>query len=142
LTGYQLVEKATLSPSRPHGIRPNSYRIGLLDFLRELAAEELAFPKFQEMQVVGLEEVLYAARPEDARLALEIRDRLRRVASDMERRLLSVQIVFRGKLKRGDDLWVEYRGTRLPIGHIFGYPVPQSDTGGNRFFLVNFNLTS
>jgi hypothetical protein len=66
---------------------------------------------------------------------------LRQVAPELERRLISVQVVFQGTLVRGDTLWVEYRGQRLPIANIFGSPPPQADTRGNRFYHSNFNLT-
>jgi hypothetical protein len=141
MIGYQLVERATLVPEDPNGILALPNAIGLLDFLRELAAEELPFPRLSEWRMVGLEEVLYATRPDDMALALDIRRRLVAAASDLERRLVSVQVVFQETLRRGDILWVEYRGQRLQLGHIFGAPLPQSDARGNRFFHTSFSLT-
>jgi hypothetical protein len=141
MPGYQLVEAVTLQPAKRDGIASLPTELGLLDFLRELAAEECPFPKFAELRVVGLEEVLHAARPEEADLALEIHRRLRAAASDLEQQLVSVQVVFTGKLVRGDALWCEYRGSRLPVGHIFGSPIEEHDARGNGFFPTNFNLT-
>ena len=141
MPGYQLVERAILAPGRLDGIPALPNDIGLLDFLRELAADEFPFPQFHELRVVGLEEVLYAARPDDAILAFDIQRRLREAASDMQRRLLSVQVIFHGTLMYGATLWVEYRGQRLPIGHIFGSPPPETDMRGNRFFRAVFALT-
>ena len=141
MPGYQLVERAILAPGKPDGIPALPNDIGLLDFLRELAADEFPFPQFHALRVVGLEEVLYAARPDDAILAFDIQRRLRDAASDLQRRLLSVQVVFHGTLMYGDTLWVEYRGQRLPIGHIFGSPPPETDMRGNRFFRAVFALT-
>ena len=70
MIGYQLVERAAFAPEKPTGILALPNEIGLLDFLRELAAEELPFPRLSEWRMVGLEEVLYAARPDDIALAL------------------------------------------------------------------------
>ena len=141
MPGYLLVEWTTLLSGKGNGIEPHAEGLGFLDFLRELAAEPFHFPKFAKVRVVGLEEVLYAAQPDEATMALEIHRRLRQAAPELERRLLSVQVMFRGKLVRGDTLWSEFRGQRVPVGHIFGSPPPQTDSHGNRFFAVNFNLT-
>ena len=141
MPGYQLVERATLAPGKPDGIPALPNILGLLDFLRELAADEFPFPRFHELRMVGLEEVLYEIRPDDAALAFEIKQRLRAAASDLQGRLLPVQVVFHGTLMRGDALWVEYRGQRLPIGHIFGSPPPETDMRGNRLFRAAFALT-
>lgn len=141
MPGYSLVERGLLAPAKSDGIKPHPEEMGFLDFLRELASEPLSFPKFAELRLVGLEEVLFAARPEDANLALEIHRRLRQAAPELEQRLLSVQVVFRGRLVRGDTLWSEFGSQRLPVGHIFGSPPPRTDSRGNRFYTVNFNLT-
>lgn len=142
MPGYLLVEQKTLTPSKPNGITPYPNEIGILDFLRELAADEFPFPRFSELRVVGSEQVLYASRPDDATRALEIRQRLQQAAQDLQSRLLNIQVVFEGELHHGDSLWSEYRAQRLPIGHIFGSPPPHTDMYGNRTFLINFNLTS
>src|SRR3990170_7812687 len=105
MPGYQLVEQQSFS----RGLKPYEVKMGLLDFLRELAGEEVSFPKFYEVRIIGLEEVLYAARPRDRELALEIRKRLRQAASDLEKKLINVQVVFAGRLVKGDSLWVEFR---------------------------------
>lgn len=141
MPGYMLLERKVLVPLRWDGIEPHHEELGLLDFLRELVAEPFPLPRYAEIRVVGLEEVLFAARPEEANLALEIHRRLRQAAPELEQRLLSVQVVFRGRLVRGDTLWSEFGGQRLPVGHIFGSPPPQTDSRGNRFYTVNFNLT-
>ena len=115
---------------------------GILDFLRELSDETLPFAKYAQLRVVGLEEVLFAARPHDREIAVHIHRRLQRAASGLEKKLLSVQVVFQGELRRGDKLWSEYRGARLPIDAIFDSPLPETDSRGNRFYRVHFNLTS
>lgn len=142
MPNYFLIQQNMLAPSRSNGITPYSNEIGILDFLRELAADEFPFPQFSELRVLGLEQVLYASRPDDRARALEIRKRLDQAASDLERRLVSIQIVFEGELKRGNTLWSEYRGQRIEIGDIFGMPRPHTDTHGNKMFLCNFHLSS
>ena len=141
MPGYQLIETSYLKPYRSNGVEPLPNEMGMLDFLRELRAEELALPRFFEVRVVGLEEVLFAAGEDAGELAGRIRRWLRDAASDLERRLISVQVVFKGKLVRGDTLWCEYRQRRLPINVIFGSPIQQDDNRGNRFYQANFNLT-
>jgi hypothetical protein len=141
MAGYTIVERGALSLSRETGIPAHAEELGFLDFLRELAADELPFPKFAELRLVGLEEVLFAARPGEGELALDFHRRLRLAAPELERRLISVQVVFQGTLVRGDTLWVEYRGQKLPVANIFGSPPPQTDARGNRSYHSNFNLT-
>lgn len=141
MPGYFLLERATLLPAREDGIEPHLEELGFLDFVRELAAEPFPLPKYAELRVVGLEEVLFGARPEEVAVALEIHRLLRQAAPELEQLLLSVQVVFRGRLVRGDTLWSEFGGQRLPVGHIFGSPPPETDSRGNRFYAVNFNLT-
>lgn len=130
-----------LAPTKPDGIAPFPEELGFLDFVREVAADPLPLPRYAEIRVVGLEEVLFAARPDEVALAAEIHRRLRQAAAELEHRLLSIQVLFRGSLVRGDSLWSEFRSHRLPVGHIFGSPPPYTDSRGNRFFPVNFNLT-
>lgn len=143
MIGYQLVEERILNPPKADGIPAHAEEIGLLDFLRDLAEEHPELPKFYKVQVVGLEEVLFAARPDELAVALAIHQRLRAAAQFLENRLASVQIVFRrGTLRRGASLWVEYRGQTLPIDLIFGSPHQEHDPRGNPFYRTNFNLTN
>lgn len=141
MPGYHLLERGTPlpTPSDPSGGPPQ--RIGFLDFLRELDGDEASVPRFWTVEVVGLEEVLFAAETETTTLALEIHRRLRPAAALLEAQLANVYLVFRGRLQRGDDLWCEFRGVRLPIGHIFGSPLPRMAADGSRTYFVNFNLT-
>lgn len=142
MPGYQLVEEKNLIPYKMNGIAAIENKIGFLDFLREIAQEPFPFPKFQKLQVVGLEVVLYAARPQEDELALKIHSLLRQAAQNLEKKLAEIQIVLRGTLMRGDSLWVEYRKARLPIGHIFGSPIRQSDAHGNPYYKNSFALTN
>lgn len=141
MPGYFLMERAVLAPAKPDGIEPFPEELGFLDFVREVTADPFPLPRYATIRVVGLEEVLFAARPEDVPLAAEIHRRLRQASGELERRLLSVQVVFRGSLVRGDSLWSEFRSQRLPIGNVFGSPPAQTDGRGNRFFVANFHLT-
>lgn len=138
MPGYHLVEQQSFG----QGLKPFENKIGLLDFIRELASDPIPFPKFYEARIIGLEETLYAARPKDKELALEVRRQLRHAASDLEKRLVNVQVVFAGKLMRGDSFWVEFRKQRLPVDLIFGTPTKREDPSGNVYFHATFNLTN
>jgi hypothetical protein len=145
MAGYILIEESEMAPYREQGIKPLAVEpTGFLDFLRELAQDVLPFSRFTQLVVVGLEEVLFAAEPgqEEREIALDIRKRLKRSAGDLERQLVTAQVLLKGKLVRGDTLWLEYRGRKLPINLIFGSPLPQTDAGGNKFFSVKFGLTN
>jgi hypothetical protein len=141
-TGYLLITQKDLAPFKEDGFEPHEETMGFLDFLRELEADEIPFKKFLELRLEGLDEVLFAAIPDEEELALDILGRLKRVAAELERKLISVQVIFKEKLIAGDRLWAEYRGRRLPIGTIFGSPHRQTDANGNSFFVANFNLSS
>jgi hypothetical protein len=142
MSGYTLIEGTQLAAIEPQGRSPDVEVYGILDFLRELSDETLPFSKYARLRVMGLEEVLFAARPHDREIAAHIHQRLQRAASGLEKKLLSVQVVFQGDLRRGDKLWSDYRGARLPVDVIFDSPLPETDSRGNRFYRVHFNLTS
>jgi len=142
MPGYHLLDREPDIAALGDATARPSDRIGFLDFLRELEGDDLAVPKFWIAIVVGLEEVLFAAGSDADALAWEIHRRLRAAAPQLEKRLADVYAIFRGRLQRADDLWSEYRGVRLPIGHIFGAPRPHTDAAGRRVFFTNFNLTN
>ena len=142
MPGYQIVEMGNLTPLKEDGIAAYENKIGFLDFLREISQEPLSFPKFHQIQVRGLEEVLFSSRPDDEKMAIRMHKLLRQGAQQLERKLIEVQIVFHGKIIRGDTFWVEYRNAKLPIGHIFGTPLKQKDSNVNPFYKTNFNLTN
>jgi hypothetical protein len=142
MPGYHLLEHGTPLPGQDDAAGHPSERIGFLDFLRELDSDEPTIPRFWNVTVVGLEEVLFAAGADTEALAREIHRRLRTAAPTLEKRLADVYVLFRGRLQRGDDLWSDYRGARLPIGHIFGSPPPQTGPDGRRVYFTNFNLTN
>jgi hypothetical protein len=142
MPGYVLVELANMQPHKARGIVPRTNSIGILDFLRELDEEPFPLPKLSKWQVVGLEEALFAARPNERDVAIEIHGRLNRAAGELERRLIDVQVVFVGQIIRGADLRVKYRGEELPIGFIFNHPQPQTDAHGNPYYPMEFHLSS
>ena len=142
MPGYVLVETANLRPHKPKGIPALPNEIGVLDFLRELDEEPFPFPKMSKWRVVGLEEVLFAARPNEHDVAVEIHSRLNKAATDLEKRLLEVQVVFGGEITRGADLTVNYRGASLPVHLIFNHPPIEKDVNGNPFYRMEFHLSS
>lgn len=143
MPGYRLIELSNLQPHKARGIAPAESAIGLLDFLREIADDgSVPFPSFSSWQVVGLEEVLYAARPREEEVAVEIHARLNRAASSLQKRLLDIQVVFSGELVRGSQLTAKYRGASLPIYMIFNGPTHIVDSNGNPFYPVTFHLSS
>jgi hypothetical protein len=142
MPGYVLLEQNYLATFREEGIMIHGERYGILDFLRELADGECSFPRMTKLRVVGLEEVLFAAQPNEREIALIIHQRLQRASSALETKLLSVQFIFTGTLRRGDKLWCEYRNARLPIDLIWSSPLPEHDEHGNTFYRATFHLSS
>lgn len=117
-------------------------RIGFIDFLREIRNEANDLPRLSSYMVVGIDDVLYLARPEDRRLiARKIHDVLQSGASALQRKNIQVQIICKGRLMRGDTLWIEYRGERLDIELIFGSTTKQT-TNGTDWYFTGFNLSS
>jgi hypothetical protein len=141
MPGYILISQNEFSPPKQRGMAPFVEEIGLLDFLRELRHEDLPFSRNACIRVEGLEEVLFAARPDCRDLALRIRNRLNASANELHKQLLTVQIVFKGKLERGANLRDHYRGEDLPIHLIFGTPT-SSDADGSYLYKVPFSLTT
>lgn len=142
MPGYKLIEISNLQPHKATGIVPAENVIGILDFLRELKEEPFSLPRMSKWRVVGLEEVLFAARPREKEIAVEIHTRLNNAASDLERRLLDVQVVFSGQIIRGAHMTVQYRGASLPIYIIFNSPIRKQDGNGNIFYPMEFHLSS
>jgi len=137
------MELSNMQPHKARGIAPAGNIVGVLDFLRELVEEPFPFARLSEWQIVGLEEVLFAARPQEAEVAADIHRRLNRAASHLDNRPLGIiQVVFSGEIVRGADLTVKYRGTALPIHLIFNHPPVQHDSNGNPFYPMEFHLSS
>lgn len=143
MPGYRLIELPNFQPHKAKGIVPAENVIGILDFLREIGDDgSIPFPKFSKWQMVGLEEVLYAARPREEEVAAEIHARLNNAAGSLQKRLLDVQVAFSGDLIRGAQLTGKYRGASLPIYMIFNGPTQIVDSNGNPFYPVTFHLSS
>lgn len=115
--------------------------LGMLDFLRELEHVELPFSRNACIRVEGLEEVLFAVRPDYHHLAMHIQRRLNAAANELHKRLLTVQVVFKGKLERGATLRSVYRGEELPVHLIFGSPT-SVEVSGSAAYQVPFSLTT
>ncbi len=138
MPGYHLVERGT-HESADAAARD---KLGLLDLLRELAADDPAIPKLWRVEVTGLEQVLFAAGRQSAgTLARKVHGRLNAAASVLDRQLADVRVIFEGRLQRGDEMWSEYRGERLPVSHIFGSPPPLTSADGRKTYFVNFHLS-
>jgi len=142
MKGYEILEHRHLNLYREDGIDPYEKKIGLLDFLRELNSGPEGMVRYSSFMVVGIDDVLYLTNRELRRsIALDIHKVLQSAANDLERKKIEVQIVCKGKLVKGDSLWVEYRGETLPIDFIFGTPIKRK-IRGFPVYTTSFNLSS
>jgi len=141
MPGYRIFEERFLKPYKSNGFEQNPDRIGFLNFLRELKNHAAGLPKFGGYCVFGLDELLYMEDEANRKsVAADIHRQLYSAAKQLERKLLDVHIVCKGKLVRDDTLWLDYRKERLPINVIFGDLPKQEDKNGNEFYMVGFNL--
>lgn len=144
MPGYLLVEQKSLTPPMPQGkgIPANSQRIGFLDFLRDLEKEDLPYNENTQLLVVGLEEVLLAARPDMESVAKQIRNALQSSANRLSNSYCSdIQIVFRQPLQSGHKLIVKHVTQDIPIFLIFGSPTPE-EIHGQMIYRASFNRSS
>ncbi len=142
MKGYEILEQKYLNIYKEDGIAPYEKKIGFLDFLRELNAGSEGLSRCSSFMVVGIDDVLYLTKLEQRRaIALDIHKVLQSAATDLEKKKIEVQIVCKGRLVKGDSLWVEYRGEKLPIDFIFGTPRKQ-EIRGFPVYTVSFNLSS
>jgi len=142
MPGYEIIELASMQPYNPEGIVPYEIRIGFIDFLREIRNEANDIPRLSSYMVVGLEDALFLTKPEDRHsMARKIHDILQSGASSLQRKSIQVQITCKGRLMRGDTLWIDYRGERLDIELIFGSTTKQT-TNGTDWYFTGFNLSS
>jgi hypothetical protein len=142
MKGYEIFEERHLKQYREDGIAPHEIRIGLLDFLRELRGGMEGIPSFSSYMVVGIDDVLYMAGSDmRTEVALTIHKTLQSAAQKLEQKKIEVQIVCRGKLMKGESLWLEYRNERLPIDYIFG-TTTKREVRGNPVYATGFNLSS
>ena len=140
MPGYILTVPRELRPQKPRGIVAFAEQLGFLDFIRELRHEDLPFPQGANLRVEGLEELLYAAKPDYDVAASKVRQWLKAAANDLDRNAVTVQVVVRDSLERGDRLWALYRGERLPIYLIFNSPTSE-EYQGSVVYRISFNLT-
>jgi hypothetical protein len=141
MPNYYLIEERMMAPIKPDGVEPHPNRKGFLDYLRELRQDEFPFSRGYKIAVEGLEDVLLAA----GNSLPEVQDRIRSVltsrANDLERMGSNVQVIFREKLQKSDDFWVEAGvNRRLSLRRIFGSP-RRYNRNGTEFFIAGFNLT-
>ncbi len=142
MKGYEIFEERYLNLYREDGIAPHEIRIGLLDFLRELQGGLEGIPSFSSYLVAGIDEVLYMAGADERKAAAKkIHAVLQGAANDLEKKKIEVQIICKGRLVKGDSLWLEYRNERLPIDYIFG-TLTKREVRGHPVYAAGFNLSS
>ena len=143
MPGYHLIEERMLRPFHPNGIEPYSNRKGFLDYLRELRQDPFPLPRGYKLRVEGLEEVLLAASDRLQEVESFIHNIMASRANELDSVMsTNVQVVFRERLQRSDDFWVEAGLNRhLSLRRIFGTPSRQQGPNGTEFFLAGFNLT-
>jgi len=142
MKGYEIFEERYLKLYREDGITPHEIRIGFLDFLRELKGGLEGIPSLSSFMVVGIDVVLYKASADTRKdAAVAIHRILQAAAQKLEHKKIEVQIVCTGKLVKGDSLWLEYRGEKLPIDYIFGTP-SKREVHGCPVYAAGFNLSS
>lgn len=142
MPGYHLLEEDMLQPRRQEGIVPHTNRMGFLDYMRELREDTFPFPPGHRLLVYGLEDVLLAADSKLQEVEAMIRTVLAARANELNSMGPSVQMVFRARLRRSHDFWLEAGIHRhLSLRGIFGTPSRQSGPNGTEFFHVGFNLT-
>ena len=143
MPGYHLIEERMMQPYNSDGIVPNPDRLGFLDYMRELRQEQFPFPKGHKLMVVGLEDVLLAAGSRLDEVEAFIHDTLARRANELDAIMgTNVQVIFRSKVQRSNDLWIVGGLNRhLSLRKIFGSPPRQCGPNRTEFFVVGFNLT-
>ena len=142
MKGYEIFEQRDLNTFKEDGISPYEKKMGLLDFLRELTTGDEGIARVSSFMVVGIDDVLYLTKPAERRnIARAVHKILQSAASNLDRKNVEVQIVCKGRLVRGDSLWIEYRGERLPIDLIFGSAI-KLEIRGCPVYTASYNLSS
>jgi hypothetical protein len=130
-----------MKPIKPDGMDVHPNRRGFLDYLRELRQDVFPFPRGYKIVVEGLEDVLLAAGDSLAEVEDRIRGILTSRANELESMGTNIQVIFRDKLQKSDDFWVEAGVNRhLSLRRIFGSP-KRFNRNGTEFFIAGFNLT-
>ena len=142
MPGYEILERSNLKSFNPNGFEEYENKIGFIDFLREVKNEANDLPTLSSYMVSGIDDVLYFTNPNDRHsIARKIHSVLQTAAPSLERKKIQVQIICKGKLKKGNTLWIEYRGDTLDLELIFGSTLKHS-YGGIEKYLTGFNLSS
>lgn len=142
MKGYEILEKKSLSSSKEGGIEPFNLKMGFLDFLREINNGVSDIPPNSSFRVEGIDDILYMALPEKRDfIAREIHRLLQKAASTLERKRIEVQVICEGRLIKGESLWIEYRGKKLPIDLIFGSTLTNT-VRGFPVYTIGFNLST
>jgi hypothetical protein len=111
--------------------------------MRSEGQDSFPFPRGYKIIVEGVEDVLLAAGGS----LPEVEDRIRGILTSRANELESimatnVQVIFREKLQKADDFWVEVGvSRRLSLRRIFGSPRRYRSPSGAEFFITGFNLT-
>ena len=142
MSGYEIFEQQYLNLYKEDGIVPYKIKIGFLDFLRDLSAGTEGMSRLSSFMVVGIDDVLYMARPDERRtICLAIHKILQSAANDLERKRIEVQIVCKGRLFKAESFWLEYRDEKLPVDFVFGTPI-RREIRGFPVYTTSFNLSS
>ncbi len=142
MPGYEILEARFLKPYREDGIHPHDVKLGFLDFLREIRSGVNDMPRLSSFMVTGIDDVLYMTERKDRlKIARKIHGILQAAASALERKKIQVQIICKGRLRKGESLWIDYRGERLPIDLIFGSTITE-DIRGMKIYRAGFNLST
>jgi hypothetical protein len=142
MRGYEIFEERYLNSYRKDGIAPHEIKIGFLDFLRELKGGTEGMPANSSFMVIGIDEVLYQTGTEErGDMALAIHQNLQAAAQRLHRKNIEVQIVCKGRLFIGESFWLEYRGEKLPLDFIFGFP-QKKEIRELPVYTTGFNLSS
>jgi len=142
MSGYEIFEQRYLNLYKEEGIVPYDIKIGFLDFLRELSAGAEGITRLSSFMVVGIDDVLYLAKPDERRnICSAIHRTLQSAANDLARKRIEVQIVCKGRLFKAESFWLEYRDEKLPVDFVFGTPIRREI---RRFpvYTTSFNLSS
>lgn len=141
MAGYMLLHESMLQPNKANGIAPHPHWLGLLDYLRELRQDVFPFAPGQRIRIVGVEDVLLATGDDTEGVMSSIHHTMTSRARELEQMGGFVQVVFRRKLVRADDFWLEHGTQRISLRRLFDSPQRQVDRLGNEFYTVGFNLT-
>jgi hypothetical protein len=140
MPGYDIIEKRNLKPYKSGGTTPHDIKIGFLDFLREIRNSSANIVRLSSFVVLGIEEVLFMSDDRGV-ISSEIRKILQSAASDLQRKMVQVQIVCKDELIKGEKLYLIYRKEKMILDYIFG-STETYDVNGIKIYRTGFNLSS